>query len=205
MNKIVIKKIITFFTIIFLLTISSASAELSTLFDSSTTTHSGYGSASIKATSLFDENRVMVGGEGYWLINNFFYLGGGGWGTPDFKTDQIVSGSDVSLRVCYGGVKMGVILFPESLIHFSFDVLAGMGDAEYTIVDNDTDPTNDVIRNSSFFIIEPTVKVVMNLTEFVQVYAGASVIQVSDVDVLGISNEDISGESVMIGMNFGGF
>ena len=205
MSQNLIKKSIICFSIFFLVSVTSAFAESSTLFDSSSTNHSGFGSASIKITTLFDESRVMLGGEGYWLINDSFYLGGGCWGTPEFKTDQIVSGSDVSLRVWYGGIKMGVVLFPDALVHLSIDVLAGMGNTEYTIVDNDTDPTNDVIRDSSFFILEPTIKLIMNLTEYVQVYAGASIRQVRDVDILGIESDDLCGESVMIGMNFGAF
>lgn len=77
---------------------------------------SGFGGFMIQLPTIDGEISSMTGGGGAVLINNRFYFGGYGLGLADDK--QItVDGTDYDMDYGHGGLMLGFVIRPESLIH----------------------------------------------------------------------------------------
>lgn len=203
--------------LIFMALCSSAFAQQETLI-SGTITSGGYGGPAIKTASVNGETGVFVGGQGAWIINHSFALGGGGYGlatptdVPDIalRTYTLPDGSsrDLELGIGYGGILLEYYSTPNKLVHLTTDLLIGGGAVVYSEYymwdDNDnTEDTWDV--NDAFFIFEPGIKAELNITDWFHLNAGISYMLVSDLDIVGMDNSDIGGVAGNILFKFGRF
>ena len=66
-------------TVLLFLIASNASAQMNTLLQGDIE-HGGYGGPVLKVGQINGETKIFMGGQGGWIINNTFVLGGGGWG-----------------------------------------------------------------------------------------------------------------------------
>jgi hypothetical protein len=162
--------------------------------------HGGFGGPVLHVTELNGEIGLMVGGRGGWIINHQFAVGIGGYGLvthiepKDFRTDTY-------LEMGYGGVVLEYIEGPHKLIHFSTHILVGAGgvDYRYRYFDRDfADP-------DAFFIAEPGVNVILNVTEVLRIGLGGSYRHIRGVDLTGTSDSDLSGPSATLTLKLGVF
>ena len=84
----------------------------------------------------------------------------------------------------------------RNLVHFSFYTLIGGGGANY----NEEDQNGD-----TFFVIEPGVNALFNVTDFFRIGGGVSYRLISGVNLDGVSDTDLSGASVALTFKFGSF
>ena len=165
----------------------------------------GYGGVEVKFAEINGEWEVLVGGRGAWIINHQFLLGGAGYG--------LATQGEISPRVIYpyyyyidrfemgyGGVLIGYVSNSDKLIHLTMETLIGGGGIT---------PFNDTYGSDfdtdSFFIVEPEVSFIANISKLIRFGFGASYRFTSGVEYLGLHDEDISGPAVNLMLKFGRF
>ena len=151
----------------------------------------GYGGPVVRLSSINNEFCVLLGGRGGWIINHAFVVGGGGYG---LATDILVNGK--KLVMGYGGLELGYVFLSDSLVHFTVHSLFGFGG-----VSLETDPASA----DEFFVIEPEATVVLNVTRFFRIGAGASYRMVTGVTASGLSDAALSGLTGQLVFKFGTF
>lgn len=164
----------------------------------------GFGGPVLKVTEFRDDVGLLVGGRGGWIINHAFVIGGGGYG---LTTNIDAPVFDHYLNVGYGGGIIEYIVLSDKLIHLSVNALIGGGGVNYRQRDWDDwdwdgnwyDDTDD------FFVAEPGVDLMLNVSKIFRVGVGVSYRYVNGVDIRGLSDSDMSGLSATFTLKFGKF
>lgn len=195
------------YAIILTMLLTPLVAQQVTLF-SGPTTHGGYGGPAVKFTQMYGSEAFLVGGQGGWIINHTLFLGGAGYGlvngikSPDSSIDDARY-----LDIGYGGMVVGLVLRSDYLIHLTLTTLMGGGsvgsrESFYHMGDYDTHDG----RGDEFWVVEPNLELVVNMTRWFRVSGGVSyrhVIGINEFD--GLSNDDLTGLSAQLSFNFGRF
>lgn len=173
--------------------------------------HGGFGGPVVKFTQIRDEFGVLVGGRGGWIINHTLSLGGGGYGLV-----TQIEGSDTLpyvkplLGLGYGGFEMEYVFHSGQLLHSTVSVLIGAGSVGYyegegTDIGCCFDDGEDRENWDSFFIVEPSFQMELNVIPFLRIDVGASYRFVSGVGKYHLTNSDIGGPSINLTLKFGRF
>ncbi len=165
--------------------------------------HGGYAGPVIKFTTINNDWEVMVGGRGGWIINHSFVLGGGGYGlVTDVEAEHIDRTRDVVLELGYGGGMLEYVGNPNELIHYSVSLLIGGGGVNYIREITNTRLYTDA---DAFFVLEPEVNFMVNITTLFRAGVGAGYRLISGVDLAGLSDSDIGGLSINMVFKFGDY
>jgi hypothetical protein len=169
--------------------------------------HGGFGGPALRLTAIDGTAALLTGGRGGWILNfdggHSFVLGGGGYGlVTDLEAEGIVDerGEPLYLNLGYGGAFLEYVNHTSRLVHFTAEALFGGGGAG--LREGDHDEYDDP---EPFFVAEPGVNVVLNVTTFFRMGAGVSYRFVSGTDVTAFSDADLSGPSGVLTFNFGRF
>ncbi len=185
---------------VFSFCVSTAIAEQQTLI-SGTIESSGYGGAILRSASVKGSTGFMMGGEGAWLINRTFFIGGMGEGlVSNFKASNFDASKTGDLTYSYGGIKMGMILSPDKLAHPVVHALIGYGTVGYT-------PSGGTTTDrSNIMVIEPGIDCEINVLPYFRIAMGAAYRIVNGVDnTPGLTNSDLGGLGLGITLKWGGF
>jgi len=167
----------------------------------------GFGGPVVKFTSVNNEFAVMVGGYGGWLINHSFMIGGGGYGltnniTPGLEAKRIY-GDDTRITFGYGGLVLEYIGNSNKLVHYSISTLIGGGGIMYGKKMNGYNWDERV--NYAVFVAEANLAAELNVTTFFRINAGIGYRFVSDTEIVGLKNSDLSAPSINLTFKFGKF
>lgn len=165
--------------------------------------HGGFGAPVVKFTEVDNRFGVLVGGRGGWIINGSFVIGGGGYGLANQNNFEHITntlGDRGRLEMGYGGLELAYVHRPDELVHFSVVVLIGAGGLVWN-------PQGQFGRqeDDAFFIAEPAVDVVLNVTTFFRAGLGLSYRFVRDVQLFDLRDGDISGLAGVVTLKFGSF
>jgi hypothetical protein len=161
---------------------SANAAEETLLASNSKIEHGGFGAISVTGTRVDGYSRYMVGGEGAWIINHSFFLGGAGYGlTMGVETNILdTNGAKQYLQMGYGGILLGTTFNSDRMVHFGVQSIIGAGG--YMFSDDKWDETGDAMdhqgrgqgnmHEESFFVMEPQANAELNITKFMRVKAG---------------------------------
>jgi hypothetical protein len=104
------------------------------------------------------------------------------------------------MMLAYGGLEFEYVRDPHKLVHYTVSTLIGAGAIDYKDFDcaacddagdnSDTDLDTDV-----FFVVEPSVNVMLNITPMFRIGLGVSYRYVQDVELKGVEDEDLKGFS----------
>lgn len=165
--------------------------------------HGGYAGPVVKFTTINNDWEVMVGGRGGWIINHSFVLGGGCYGlVTDVEAEHIDQRRDVVLELGYGGGMLEYVGYPNELIHYSISLLIGGGGVNYVREITNTRLYTDA---DAFFVLEPEVNFMVNITTHFRAGFGAGYRLISGVDLAGLSDSDIGGLSINMVFKFGDY
>ncbi len=165
--------------------------------------HGGYAGPVVKFTTINNDWEVMVGGRGGWIINHSFVLGGGGYGlVTDVEAEHIDQRGDVVLELGYGGGMLEYVGYPNELIHYTVSLLIGGGGVNYVREITNTRLYTDA---DAFFVLEPEVNFMVNITTHFRAGVGAGYRLISGVDLAGLSDSDIGGLSINMVFKFGDY
>jgi len=130
-------------------------------------------------------------------------VGGGGYGLANPNNFGHVTnalGDPGRLAMGYGGLELTYVLRPDELLHFSLGVLIGAGGLVWNPRGQGGSQEDD-----PFFIAEPELAAVLNVTRFFRAGLGVSYRFARDVELLGLRNGDISGPGGVVMLKFGRF
>jgi hypothetical protein len=139
---------------------------------------------------------LFTGAEGAWLVNHRFVLGAGGFAlaTPNVRNAgsalRDAKGRHPALAIGYGGVILGYVHRPASLVHVGAQTLVGGGGVTYR--SRDERPLAGA-PDAAFFVAEPSAEVEMNVAPHVRVGVGAGYRLVSGLRFDGLSAADLRG------------
>ncbi len=194
------KKILIIFLLLFIC--GAVAAQEETLLGPGAITHGGYGGPLLKFTEINGETGILVGGRGGWIINETFVLGGGGYGLVNkIEGNMYVGGEKPNIEFGYGGVIFEYINNSRKLIHFSVSTLVGGGGHSL----RDDNFFNDDDDSDVFFVAEPEVTVMLNVTRFFRIGLNAGYRFISGADDYNMENSDLSGFAGGITFKFGSF
>jgi hypothetical protein len=172
---------------------SALSAQQRTLLDQPLRS-GGFGAPVVKFGDVAGLFGVFAGGRGGWIINDSFVVGGGGYGL----TNQWHLSFD-ALEMGYGGLDLEYVNRPNSLVHISLGVLIGGGGATYY-------PGNSVAGfYSGFFVAEPAVNIMLNVTPIFRIGVGATYRAVESLNLPDLTSRDLSGYTAQLQFKFGKF
>lgn len=168
--------------------------------------HGGFGGPVFKLSSVNNETALFAGGRGGWILKfsptRSFVIGGGGYGlVNDIKAPGIFKNDrQLYLSIAYGGLELEYIYHPNKLIHFSAQTLIGGGGVGYRYKDNE-----DSFNTDSFFIFEPGINAIMNISHFFRIGGGISYRFVNGSHLPDGTNADLKGLSGVFTFKFGKF
>jgi hypothetical protein len=185
------------------LTFVPLSAQEQTLL-SADIDHGGFGGIAYQLTQVNENMAMMIGGHGGWIINHTVYLGLAGFGMDgEFQLERDRE-DERYLNLGYGGIELGLILASNRLLHLTASTLLGGGGANYQQRDWDGDYQDHSIVDG-FYVIEPSLHLVMNVTRHFRIGLGARYRHVSGVDLEDLTDHDLSGLSGSLIFKFGKF
>jgi hypothetical protein len=170
-----------------------ALAAPQTVLDSGDLESGGYGAPVMKVTSVAGSTGILVGGQGGWLINHTFGLGGAGYGLANASSIKV---QNSAVDFGYGGLLLEYIYDSDSLVHPSASVLIGAGGVS---TQGGNGPSNAV------FVAEPQLSLNLNFTKFARPALHVSYRYVGAAGALGLSSANLSGFAAGISIAFGKF
>ena len=164
----------------------------------------GYGAPIFKVGQINGTTGVFVGGQGGWIINHSFVLGGKGYGLVN--NVDIEGAQNLKLEFGCGGVLLEYIFSSDKLLHVGINTMIGAGGVRYAEKDYSNDYEDEVDYNSSsFFVLEPGINMVLNISSYFRIGAGITYRYVNGVEYENLTNADLSGVSGEIVFKFGSF
>jgi hypothetical protein len=163
----------------------------------------GYGAPTVAVTSVNGEAALVAGGQGGWILNRQFVIGGAGRGLVTLP-DTDFRGQSAQIQLGYGGLLLEYIGAPAHLVHYGAGVVLGGGIAQ--IVDLPFDPQFDGdLDQSAVFVAEPGGRLELNVTTYFRLGLGGGYRFVQGSDLRGVSNTDLSGPFGRLSFRFGQF
>ena len=194
------KKLITFLLTVLLYI--SANAQEETLI-SGQIESGGYGGPLVQIGQIHGGTGLFVGGQGGWIINHRFVIGGKGYGLVNIV--NIGNAQNLKLEFGCGGALLEYIISPNKLIHFSIQSMIGAGGVRYAVKDYTKDHDEVNYTADAFFILEPGINLILNVTKIFRIGAGATFRYINGVKYESMTNSDLNGLSAHILLKFGEF
>jgi hypothetical protein len=163
------------------------------------------------------------GGSAMFLLNQRFGIGVAAYDVKSF-TPKALNNAGLNMRYNYGGANLEYTFAPSRLIHVSIPLLIGAGrasvDSSSTTISDfwDGKDRNRGFRNgtgnSSFFIVQPGLRLETNLFRYGKLFVGAnyrmalgtnSVTYPTGATTAAVTNGQLSGLSLTAGIKLGLF
>ncbi len=156
----------------------------------------------------------LFGAKAGWIINRKLLVGIGGWGKvarttfyghyTDYDDGQFIDNPNQRMAVGYGygGLVLGYVHQSNAAVHVTFTSAFGIGTSNEFIVENDGDH-GTTFNSPGFGVIEPTVGLEMNLTEYFRLEAGAGYRVFLANRFEQLSTNELSGITLQVTVKFG--
>jgi hypothetical protein len=199
-------------------TANKQNEDINTLFGGKDKLVNGWFIGPSVTYSQFDQRDVwLVGLSVGWVIDHNFTIGLSG-NTFSNKNqlfyDHITDTTGAYLEGGYGGLLLEYTLFPKSIVHVTFPLIIGGGCASYVAEneayddgegDWDWDTDHKTLDSDHYFVIEPGVKMEINICKFMRFDAGVTYRYVGDLRLMNTSNDMMNNFSATVGLKFGKF
>lgn len=166
-------------------------------------------------TQLKGHDTWMGGIAAGWIINHNFTIGISGMGFADGRNlyfDNIQDTLGGFLEGGYGGLLIEYTLFPKSAVHVTFPVTIGGGNLTLTSKDrvkewddNKWEWNHKVLAEDAFFVVEPGIRVELNVVKWLRLNAGLAYRYVPDLNMKEISPNLLNNLTATVGLKFGKF
>jgi len=184
----------------------SSNGKMQTLMDSKT--QAGYFIGPVvKFGEVKGKLSTSMGARAALLLDHHISIGLAGYGMMGRTVlAQVSPDTTRYLHLGYGGAEIGYIFQPQKLLNFSANLLIGGGSVMwqdqnrygYSMHNNST-------WGSSFFAVEPSVGVGLNITSHLRLIVGASYLITNGLSETWISDKDVTGFEGSVGLLFGRF
>lgn len=183
-------------------------SEVKTLFGDHDVANGGYGAFTIGYSEIENQDAVMIGGRGAWIIGHWFALGFGGTGFINDIHYNSSIGRNVNLSGGYGGLLLEPIILPWFPVHISLPVLLGAGGIAYVSgIEFNDDYENPawVEDATSFIILEPGAELEFNIVRFFRLSFGMSYRFTSVINLYDTGTYPLNGWTGNVTLKFGKF
>jgi hypothetical protein len=159
-----------------------------------------YGAPQIKFSQVNGDFALFVGGEGAFVANQQWMLGGGGYGlVTQHNVSDLIQSADRRIHLGYGGLKLGFIGMPEYLLHVTFGALIGAGGVSFDLPD-----VNRQNQTDAFFVFEPEIGGELNILENLRLNLSGTYRWITGVkNHYGVGSSDLSGVTATLSLKFG--
>ncbi|MFN8256508.1 MAG: hypothetical protein U0W24_12505 [Bacteroidales bacterium] len=155
-----------------------------------------FGGNGLLWTKVNDQSTIMTGGRGSATFNNRYTIGGGGWGMPKgIEIESSEPGTYDFVKMGYGGLEFGYILLPGEKLNIGTNILIAGG-----AVFKESVPESDEKGFKMFPVLEPALYGQISLGNMFRLEVGASYRYITGTNLSYISDKDMSGFSVHIGL-----
>ncbi len=166
----------------------------------------GYGALSVGYTEIDGKSAITMGAQGAWVIGHSLALGISG---NSFVTETFSDNNARNINVAggYGGLLIETIVLPKWPVHISIPVVMGAGGIAYTVQNNSSETSyeNFVEDNDAFLFVEPGIELEFNMVRFMRIALKASYRLTTEVNMVNVSQEALTGLNVGIVFKFGAF
>jgi hypothetical protein len=182
--------------------------------------HGGWGAPTTHYTRIMDQDALLVGARGAWIIDHRVSIGLAGQGlvtaVPNSAYDaHLIEQGEVLLRrsslyVGYGGLLIEPVIAYRSPVHITLPVIVGAGGVTYgygSRLPEDFDPLtyDDRYDAQAFFVVEPGIELEMNIIPLLRVGIGASYRYTTDLDLPATPKDALHGLNAGISVKVGRF
>ncbi|MFZ1694870.1 MAG: hypothetical protein WAT74_16855 [Flavobacteriales bacterium] len=182
--------------------------------------HGGWGAPTIHYTRIMDQDALLVGGRGAWIIDHRLSIGIAGHGlvtnvgNAAYDAHLVANGEVLrrssSLYMGYGGLLLEPVIAYRSPVHITLPVIIGAGGVTYgyhSELPDDFDPLeyDDTYDAQAFFVVEPGVEVEMDVIPLVRVGIGASYRYTTDMNLPATAKDALHGINAGISLKVGCF
>jgi len=177
---------------------NKSNEELKTIFKKPHQ-NGGYGGFTIGYTKVNEQNAMITGGKGGWIIDRRVVLGAAGYG---FVTDinTINNINETGLAGGYGGFMLEFIIFPTSPVHMSVPLVIGGGAISVIENINYWDP---YANGATFFALMPGFEVELNVVKFFRLSAGVYYTYTSEIILNDTNGDPVIPEDALRGFTAG--
>jgi hypothetical protein len=180
--------------------------------------HGGWGAPTTHYTRIMDQDALLVGGRGGWLINHRVTIGLAAHGltTPVYNEayDSYLFNGGISpqrksiLNMGYGGLLIEPIIAYKSPVHISLPIIIGAGGVGYQYYSNLPHEPNHLTYDDhaqAFFVVEPGIELEMNIIPLVRLGLGASYRYTSDINIPETPEDALHGLNAGVSIKIGKF
>jgi hypothetical protein len=180
--------------------------------------HGGWGAPTATYTRIMDQDAMLVGVRGAWIINHRFSLGLAGHGlvtnVGNLVYDQYLVDNGTFLRnnsrlyMGYGGLLLEPVIAYRSPVHITLPIIIGAGGAGYGYngsLPEDFDPFTYHNDAQAFFVVEPGIELEFNIIPLVRLGLGASYRYTTDLDLPGTPKDALHGFNTGVSLKVGCF
>jgi hypothetical protein len=213
-----------FISTVFSFTVYAQEETLISTFDLAEVDHGGFGAVEYKMSRVDGEYASFVGGKGAWIIDHGFFIGLGGYGMANenihveddrrYAEEPGLYEDKPQLSFGYGGLLLGYVIGSDRLVHATISTIIGAGGVSKQYKDNNEESDYRDERHdedwesrdgSGCFVLDPTLAVEINVTEWLRPTIGVGYRYVSGTDTQGIRDRDLSGFTISGALKFGSF
>lgn len=198
--------------LILALMIETSLAQEKTLISSGEMSNGGFGAPVIKFSEINDQNSLLIGARGGWIVNHSLVLGAGMYGlasniTVDATDGNVIDKNAENLHFMYGGIELEYVFSSMEVFHVSVYTLIGLGRLSINNYENgiDADYYDSHHAGNSFFVAEPAANLLVNVTNYFRVGLGIGYRFTAGANYQTLTDEKISGISGVLTLKFGSF
>ena len=174
----------------------------------------GFLEVEAKAGEINGQTGLLLGGAVKGVFGSQINIGFAGYGlTTSIESDTYDEENELyEVDFGYGGLVLEPVIGDRSAVHITLPILFGIGGIglqknRYDIFDEDDIDWEDyeAFDEDVFLVVEPGMNLELNLLRNLRLNVGATYRYVYDNDVIGLSDEELSGFTGKVGLKFGWF
>ena len=171
--------------------------------------HGGFGGITFKSSEFNNQDIIMAGFRGGWIINRALAIGFEGHGIiPTAEFENIDPDNNIRSRAVggYGGMFLEPIILSNKVVHVTFPVSGGAGWLGY-IVDWEQHQhySEDLIDDDVFWFVEPGAALELNVARNFRINMGAAYRFTKDLEMMSTPSTAFDGWNYFLTLKFGSF